>query len=106
MIVSYLLASTFVPVLCVALLRHMEHGDENAGLFGRILRVYGKTVTLARPPALGRGAGVSGGVCPGALATGLAGRHRVVPPGRFGAVRAPVPAAARLELRVDPRRWR
>ncbi len=44
MIVSYLLASTFVPVLCVALLRHREHGDENAGLFGRLLRVYGKTV--------------------------------------------------------------
>ena len=45
MIVSYLLASTFVPVLCVALLRHMEHGDENAGLFGRMLGVYGKTVS-------------------------------------------------------------
>ena len=40
---------------------------------------------------------------PGALATGVAGRHRVVPAGRFGAVRAPVPAAAGLELRVDPR---
>ena len=45
MIVSYLLASTFVPVLCVALLRHMEHGDENAGLFGRLLYVYGKSVS-------------------------------------------------------------
>ncbi len=45
MIVSYLLASTFVPVLCVALLRHMGHGDENAGLFGRVLGVYGKAVT-------------------------------------------------------------
>jgi multidrug efflux pump subunit AcrB len=44
MIVSYLLASTFVPVLCVALLRHMKHGDENAGLFGRFLGVYGTSV--------------------------------------------------------------
>ncbi len=44
MIVSYLLASTFVPVLCVALLKHIDHGDEKAGLFGRMLEVYGKTV--------------------------------------------------------------
>ncbi len=44
MIVSYLLASTFVPVLCVALLKHIEHGDENAGIFGRLLGVYGTTV--------------------------------------------------------------
>ncbi|HEY2250297.1 MAG TPA: efflux RND transporter permease subunit, partial [Planctomycetaceae bacterium] len=48
MISSYLLSSTFVPVLCVYLLKHMGHGhgDENAGLFGRILRVYGKAVNL------------------------------------------------------------
>ena len=45
MIVSYLLASTFVPILCVALLKPMAHGDENAGFFGRVLRVYGKAVT-------------------------------------------------------------
>jgi multidrug efflux pump subunit AcrB len=44
MIVSYLLASTFVPVMCVALLRHIDHGDETAGLFGRLLRIYGTTV--------------------------------------------------------------
>ena len=44
MIVSYLLASTFVPVLCVALLKHMGHGDEKVGLFGRLLGVYGRAV--------------------------------------------------------------
>ena len=57
---------------------------------------------LVRPPALDGGAGLSGSVCPGALATGVAGRHRVVSPGRLGAIRAPVPAAAGLELRADP----
>ena len=44
MIVSYLLASTFVPVLCVALLRHIGHDDENGGLFGWVLKHYSKTV--------------------------------------------------------------
>ena len=44
MIVSYLLASTFVPVLCVALLRHIDHGDEHAGLFGRFLGLYTEAV--------------------------------------------------------------
>ena len=45
MIASYLLSSTFVPILCVALLKHDgEHGDEKAGLFDRMLRVYGKAV--------------------------------------------------------------
>ena len=28
MISSYLLSSTFVPILCVALLKHMGHDDE------------------------------------------------------------------------------
>jgi multidrug efflux pump subunit AcrB len=46
MISSYLLSSTFVPILCVYLLKHMhhEHGDENPGLFDRMLKVYGKAV--------------------------------------------------------------
>ena len=37
MISSYLLSSTFVPIMCVTLLRHKEHGDEQAGVFGRLL---------------------------------------------------------------------
>ena len=57
---------------------------------------------LVRPPALVGGSGLSRGVWPDPLAAGVAGRHRVVPADRFGAVRAPVPAAARLELRADP----
>ncbi len=46
MISSYLLSSTFVPIMCVYLLKHMGHGegDEHAGLFGRLLKGYGKIV--------------------------------------------------------------
>src|SRR5947208_17112420 len=44
MISSYLLSSTFVPIMCVALLKPMGHHDEEAGLFGRVLRGYRKIV--------------------------------------------------------------
>ena len=44
MISSYLLSSTFVPILCVSLLRHMGHHDEDHGLFARFLKVYRKAV--------------------------------------------------------------
>lgn len=44
MISSYLLSSTFVPIISVALLRHMGHQDENAGFFGVLLKVYRKLV--------------------------------------------------------------
>jgi multidrug efflux pump subunit AcrB len=48
MISSYLLSSTFVPILCVYLLKHMGHGEGNGeekrGLFDRLLAVYGKVV--------------------------------------------------------------
>src|SRR3954452_4800428 len=44
MVSSYLLSSTFVPIMCVALLRPMGHHDEEAGLFGRLLKGYRKTV--------------------------------------------------------------
>src|SRR5262249_52852459 len=45
MIVAYLLASTFVPVLCVALVKHHGgNGEEQPGLFDRVLQVYGKFV--------------------------------------------------------------
>ena len=51
MIASYLLSSTFVPILCVALLKHSGgHGHGNGegklGLFDRFLRGYGKVVGL------------------------------------------------------------
>lgn len=47
MISSYLLSSTFVPIMCVWLLKPMGHheGNENAGLFGRLLKVYRKLVS-------------------------------------------------------------
>ncbi len=45
MISSYLLSSTFVPILCVSLLKHMGgHGEGKPGLFDRMLKVYGKVV--------------------------------------------------------------
>lgn len=47
MISSYLLSSTFVPIMCVTLLKHSEHGEEPQGLFARLLSVYGKFVRTA-----------------------------------------------------------
>ncbi len=45
MISAYLLSSTFVPILCVALLKHGgEHGEERVGVFGQMLQAYGKSV--------------------------------------------------------------
>ncbi len=45
MISSYILSSTFVPILCVTLLKHKEgHGEEKKGLFDRFLNVYSKVV--------------------------------------------------------------
>jgi len=44
MISSYLLSSTFVPIMCVNLLKHGEHRDEEAGLFGRLLKGYRKVL--------------------------------------------------------------
>ena len=44
MISSYLLSSTFVPIMCVSLLKHMGHHDEDRGLFARLLKVYRKAV--------------------------------------------------------------
>ncbi len=45
MISSYLLSSTFVPIMSVYLLKHKSHDEERRGLFGRLLDVYGKGVT-------------------------------------------------------------
>src|SRR5262249_4331207 len=49
MVSSYLLSSTFVLIMCVALLKHhgghgQGHGEEKPGLFDRILKVYGTAV--------------------------------------------------------------
>src|SRR5579884_3848272 len=46
MISSYLLSSTYVPIMCVALLKHtgVSEEDVHKGLFGLILRVYSKIV--------------------------------------------------------------
>jgi multidrug efflux pump subunit AcrB len=44
MISSYVLSSTFVPIMSVALLKHMGHHDEEAGLFGALLKGYRRIV--------------------------------------------------------------
>ncbi len=44
MISSYLLSSTFVPIMCVYLLKHKAHGEEKRGLFDRVIGVYTKAV--------------------------------------------------------------
>jgi multidrug efflux pump subunit AcrB len=46
MISSYLLSSTYVPIMCVSLLKHtgVSEEDVHKGLFGLILRVYSKIV--------------------------------------------------------------
>ncbi len=40
MISSYLLSSTFVPIMSVYLLKHKEGGGEEEGVFGRFLKAY------------------------------------------------------------------
>jgi multidrug efflux pump subunit AcrB len=42
MISSYLLSNTFVPIMCVSLLKQKQEGE--GGLFDRMLKVYGKAV--------------------------------------------------------------
>jgi multidrug efflux pump subunit AcrB len=45
MIASYLLSSTFVPILCVYLLKPTHgHAEESGGMFGHLLKVYSRTV--------------------------------------------------------------
>ena len=45
MISSYLLSSTFVPIMCVALVKHHpSHGEAKPGLFDRFLKVYSAVV--------------------------------------------------------------
>lgn len=44
MISSYLLSSTFVPILCVNLLKHSGEGEQSRGLFDRIRDAYGGVV--------------------------------------------------------------
>ena len=102
MISSYLLSSTFVPIMCVSLLKHKEHGDEEGGVFGRLLKGYRKVVGWFVGLRWLVVLGYLVGVRPRHLAAGGADRHRAVPPDRLGGIRAPVPAAARLELRADP----
>ena len=40
MISSYLLSSTFVPIMCVYLLKHESHEGEEAGFFSKVIKRY------------------------------------------------------------------
>jgi multidrug efflux pump subunit AcrB len=44
MIASYLLSCAFVPILCVRLMKHVAHRDDDRGLFARMLNVYREAV--------------------------------------------------------------
>jgi multidrug efflux pump subunit AcrB len=44
MISSYMLSSTFVPIMAVTLLKHKGHHDEEKGLFAKLLKGYHKLV--------------------------------------------------------------
>src|SRR4051812_3310829 len=44
MISSYLLSSTFVPIMCVSLLKHKQGDDEDGGLFEHIKRGFSRAV--------------------------------------------------------------
>ena len=64
MVSSYMLSSTFVPILAVTLLKQMGHHDESAGMFGKVLKVYSvKIVGRVRPAAaMDRRAGLPRGL--------------------------------------------
>jgi multidrug efflux pump subunit AcrB len=44
MVASYFLSSTFVPIICVKLLKPLAHDDHEKGLFGRFFRLYRSTL--------------------------------------------------------------
>ena len=103
MISAYILSTTFVPVLCVYLLKHHEHDP-------RTSRPIRADADRLRPRASSGSCG--GGWCgqsSGYLAVcglilwlrGGATGDRVVSAGRFGRVRPPLPAHSRLELQAD-----
>ncbi len=110
MIFSYLLSSTFVPIMSVYLLKHNEeHHAETAGRRGEAgsVRPHGRGLhqdrgLVHRTPLVG-GADLSRPVRPDPGDFGVTGWHRIVPAGRCGRIRAAVSAAARIELRTDPR---
>ena len=63
MISSYLLSSTFVPILCVDLLKHHGgHGEEEAGAVRPVPQGLRQGGGLVRPAALADGADLSRGV--------------------------------------------
>ena len=82
-----------------------KHGraSKKPGLFDRLLGGYRKAVDWFVRLRWCGGPDLSRRVRPDPGGAGPGGRHRTVPADRFGGIRAAVPAAARVELRADPR---
>ncbi len=131
MISSYLLSTTLVPILCVYLLKHKpERQRRGTPIPALALRACGRRLTspnaprrdrpgaalracvnagrlpavggVERPLALVRGARLPGGLLLDHRLAWQPARHRDLSPYRLGAIRAPLPAAARLELQAHP----
>ena len=103
MISSYLLSSTFVPIMCVGLLKHMgQHDEEKPGCSTGCSRSIARSWAGSSACA-GWWCRAISAAC--GLVLWLLGMQigtELFPQIDSGAVRAPVPAAARLELRADP----
>ena len=103
MISSYLLSSTFVPILCVALLN--ARGSRAWRREARAVRPVAQGLRQRRelvcPAALADRTELSRSVWTGPLGARDAGRYRAVPPDRLRPIRAAIPVPARFELRAD-----
>ena len=109
MISSYLLSSTFVPILCVSLLKHggcarqpWRGSPEKARPVRPDAQGLRQARAVVRALALAGGADLHRRLRAHPLVARHAGRHRIVPADRFGPVRAALPAAAGLEFRAHP----
>ena len=69
MISSYLLSSTFVPIMCVYLLKHEKHGEKDEGFFSKVIKRYRTLVDsfIARRLIVGIGYMVACGLVIGLL---------------------------------------
>ena len=106
MISSYLLSSTFVPIMSVYLLKHKIKARSTARRSRGCSTGSRRVITAPSTGSSGSDGWwsmiylVACGLVLGVV--GPRGRHRVVPADRPGRIRAAVPAAAGFELRADP----
>ncbi len=107
MVSSYLLSSTFVPIMSVYLLKHKKKeadgADKQPGFFDRVTQVYRGGVEWFIATALVGGSRLPHRVRRRAGGAGSGGRNGAVSSDRFGRIRVAVSASSRVEFRVDPR---